>query len=738
MTTANETTLFQQSMQLHQQGNLADAEKGYLQTLLQEPAHYDALHMMGVVCLQRSEWTQAQSFFLRARAVHAEQATLHFHLGLAAYGLEAHAEALDAFNQALLLEPTMIEAKVRRAEVATLLGAYEQARSDYEEILRIHPDVAVLWLHKGDLFCLMRDYQQAIAAYDQSLKLEYSVKAIINKGNAYENMGSSKQAFECYRQAEGQAEAYKVELLYNQANCLKTLKRFAEAQKLLDQLLVLDPDYAKAWHVQGLIFKEQKRFSESLEAFRRAMSYGLDIDYLAGEKAAAEMRLCNWDQWYDLPALLPQHAHTFSPFLALSLTDDPLQQRAISTSYTEHLYPVPMGVEKPAHAPDLQHRRIRIGYFSADLRYHALTFLMAGVLEAHDRSLFEIHAYSYGIVSRDDPMHKKIKEGIEHVHDVYNWTDDDILNLARSHQLDIAFDLTGTTAQGRPALFARRLAPVQINYLGYPGTSGASFMDYMITDRVTVPEANADGISEQQIVMPYCFQANDDKRLIGPMQRREIYGIKEDAFVFACFNNSYKINPDIFDDWMKILKGSPSHAILWLIGERPEQTERLCHEAIKRGIDSERLIFAPYIEYSAHLARYAQVDLVLDTLPFNGGTTTSDALWGGAPVLTCMGQSFSGRMAASLLTACGMTSLICEDRASYIQKAIGFSNTPGGTRIYKKHLALHKRNMPLFQTTLFTRHLEQGLRAAVEISAQGGMPRQIVVENPEEIALPSV
>ncbi len=737
-TTSPLRPLLEQGMALHQQNRLDEALAIYQQILQTDPLYYDALHMVGVIKLQQCLWQEAIAVLLQAQQLHDHQATLYFHLGLAYFGQLQLEEAIDAFSQVIRIDPEVQMAYRRRAEVLTKAGRYQEAMADVRHVLTQQQNDAELWHLQGDLYCYLKQNDAAIVAYRKAIDLQPMAKTWINMGNAYKQMVAYENALEAYTQAQRLNAEYPVELLYNRANTLRLLNRFTEAQLLLNELFKLTTTFANAWFVQGIIYKEQKLFNQAIEAFATAAALDEHIDFLAGEQITAEMRLCNWQHWEQITQILQTNSASFFPFLALSLTDDPALQLKIAQDYSKSSAPpLPGKMANSAHPPSQRtSHRVRIGYFSADFRNHALSFLMAGVLECHDRQHFEIHVFSFGIPTKD-AMRQRIEQNVEYFHDVYNQTDSAIVSLAQAMGLHIAIDLTGHTAHSRMSLFAQRLAPVQVNYLGFPGTSGAPYIDYLIADSHLVPADQAIHYQEHLVYMPDSFQANDSKRRIAPLKMRADYGLPQEALIYASFNNSYKINPDMFSVWMQILKANP-RIILWLLGENPQQIENLKTAASQQGVDSQRLFFGSQLEYAQHLARLAQVDLILDTLPFNGGTSTSDALWAGAPVLTCAGQSFSGRMSTSLLQACHMPSLICRTMTEYMDKAISLSNNPQQLIVYKKHLALYKRQLPLFDTIRFTRHLEQAFQTMHNRWQQGHSGAAIYVESLAASNLPSV
>jgi predicted O-linked N-acetylglucosamine transferase (SPINDLY family) len=351
------------------------------------------------------------------------------------------------------------------------------------------------------------------------------------------------------------------------------------------------------------------------------------------------------------------------------------------------------------------HDHIRIGYFSADFRTHPIAQLIAGLFEHHDKSRFEISAFSYG---PDDTsvLRDRIRSAVENFIDVRAMTDEEIAQFVRHREIDVLVDLTGLWQYNRFSVLSRRVAPVQVNFLGYAGTTGADWMDYIIADRTIIPKDHLRFYSEQVVWLPDTYQPNDNKRRISErLPTRAECNLPEAAFVFCCFNRTNKITPEIFSVWMQLLAAIES-SVLWLIETNPIATQNLRNEAKARGISPERLVFAPKMPLGDHLSRHRQADLFLDTLPYNAHTTASDALWAGVPVLTRLGEAFAGRVAASLLKAVGLPELITTSLAGYEALALKLAREPSFLAAIKAKLAHNRESHPLFDAGRFTRHIE--------------------------------
>jgi len=410
----------------------------------------------------------------------------------------------------------------------------------------------------------------------------------------------------------------------------------------------------------------------------------------------------------------------------LSLLDDPALQKLAAQIYSDAKFPrsPTLGPIPRRGASD----KIRIGYYSADFHRHATSHLMAELLEAHNAARFELYGFSFGPDQQDD-MRQRISATFDKFVDVRGMSDRHVARLSRECGIDIAVDLKGYTQDARTGMFAEGCAPIQVQYLGYPGTMGADYMDYVVADRTVIPPDSQSDYMEKIVWLPHSYQANDSKRKISSrvFTRQEV-GLPASGFVFCCLNNNYKILPETFDSWMRILVGV-NGSVLWLLENNPLAAANLRKEAAARGMDAGRLIFAGRLPMDEHLARQRLADLFLDTLPCNAHTTASDALWAGLPVLTCMGKSFASRVAASLLNAVGLPGLITSSRKDYEALAIDLASHPAKLAGFRKALEDNRTAAPLFDGKLTARHLEAGYEA-IYARYQSGLP-------PDNIEIPS-
>ena len=496
---------------------------------------------------------------------------------------------------------------------------------------------------------------------------------------------------------------------------LHELKRYDEAIACYDKALTLKPDYAEGWSNKGIVLKELKWYEEAIACYDKALTLKPDIDWVYGDLVHAKMKICSWSDLADSLGIVSKkvmaNKKVSPPGLLLALTDDALLHKKSSEIYAQNKYPL-----NPVLGPvfkRLGNQKIRVGYFSADFHNHATGYLMAELFELHDKSQFELVGFSFGTIANDE-MRQRLEKSFDQFIEVGNKSDMEIARLSRDLNIDIAIDLKGFTQDSRAGIFANRAASIQVNYLGYPGTMGADYIDYIIADKTLIPPQSQEYYSEKVVYLPDSYQVNDRKKTISDKQfTRQELGLPKDGFVFCCFNNNYKILPTTFDGWMRILKLLEG-SVLWLFQDNPLAVENLKKEALNHGIDANRLVFAERMLLPEHLARHCQADLFLDTFPYNAHTTTSDALWAGLPVLTLMGKSFAGRVAASLLNAIGLPELITTNQEEYEALAIELALNPQKLADIKLKLANNRLAAPLFDTPLFAKNLEAAYIKMVE------------------------
>jgi predicted O-linked N-acetylglucosamine transferase (SPINDLY family) len=526
--------------------------------------------------------------------------------------------------------------------------------------------------------------------------------------------------------------------LYNNAGAANAgLRLFDAAVDCYKKALKIKPDFAEAYNNMGIFLKDKGELDSGIKSFEMALKIKPDYQTVRANKLHQQSHICDWtalEQDRELIATLGTSTESIVPFGILSLEDEPERHRVRSKTFMNKLcrYKMPL---PPAVRPSQKPQRLSNGYFSEDYQEHPVAYLMAKVLETHDRERFKVCGYSIG-PTKEDGMRQRLISAFDVFNDVHDKNDHDVALLARQDKIDIAIDLTGLTNNHRAGIFAYRAAPVQINYLGYPGTMGADFIDYIIPDPVMIPSGYEQYYDESILRLPNTYMPTDNTRQMStrPMTRSEM-GLPDAAFVFCCFNNNYKISPREFDIWMRILlkiEGS----VLWLRNSNAWSKKNLRTHAETRGVDPSRLVFADRVPMDEHLARKKLADLFFDTFAFNAHTTASEALWAGLPVVTKIGKGFSARVAASLLTAVGLPELITETEQDYEALILHLATNPERLAQIRQKLSDNRLSTPLFDTELFTKNLEDGYQQTYQRYYDGKPPKDIFVSEIEPQVFP--
>lgn len=682
-------SLLQPAFEHHRNGRLAQAESGYLQFIACQPNNAAALHLLGLVYQQTGRHAQAVKLIGQALDLEPNNPDYLNNYGAALRANGQPEPAISSYRKALQISPKDLDLQNNLGNAYLELHRYEQAADCYRRILRVLPenqDVRAALCHALQSYgfeCHDKGmYAQAEAAYEEASKLNSGVGAYYyNLGNAQRESGKTDAALKSYQQA-----------------------------------LKLMPDDADVHNNLGNILRETGKLKEAIAAYRSALQLNPQLYHAKVHLVHQKQHACDWTgleqdvleirRWV---ATVPDAQVSPFAFLAMPSTT-PEEQKQCADNWVRNRFS--QLLETPQawiFEPGVSRKKLRIGYLSSDFRLHPLAFLISELIESHDRRRFEIHAYSN---APDDktPERKRLEKAFDHFVDIRHLSVADTASRIHQDRIDILVDLTGFTQASRSAVVALKPAPVSINWLGYPGTMGAyhgrPLFDYVLTDAFVTPENQAVNFAEIPLRMPVCYQPNDSKRPLGKTSTRAENKLPEDGFVFCCFNQTFKILPEIFEIWMRLLKARPG-SVLWLLESNAVAKENLLHEAVLRGVASNRLIFAPRVPIADHLARHQLADLFLDTLPYNAHTTASDALWIGLPLLTCTGQSFAGRVAGSLLHALDMDELITDTLQAYEQKALQLSVDTTLLKTLKQKLLANRDSSPVFDTKRFAGDMEQ-------------------------------
>jgi protein O-GlcNAc transferase len=554
-------------------------------------------------------------------------------------------------------------------------------------------------------------------------------EALLRNANHLLGQGRQREALDYYERFLA-AEPGVAEAWHNRGSALAQLKSFGEAVASYDRALALRPDSAQTWNNRAHALVEEKRYAEAARDYEKALALDPEFPFARGYRLAAKLWCCDWagleEEKAKIAAGLAHGARVIHPFAEVMLATDPEAQAQAARIWMLGRYGAPVPLWRGAI---YRHDKMRVAYLSADFRRHPVAYLMAEVFEAHDRAQFAILGVSFGPDDKSD-IRARLAAGFDRFVDARGASDLEIATLLRQNEIDIAVDLMGLTADSRSGIFAHRPAPVQVNYLGFPGTMAAPFIDYILADRIVIPDMERDHYREKVVYLPHSYMACDSRRPIAaPKWTRADVGLPDSGLVFASFNNPYKIQPQMFAIWMRLVT-SVEGSVLWLSAADADGAENLRREAAVRGVDPERLVFAPHLEsHAEHLARIALADLFLDTIPFNAHTTANDALWAGLPVLTCAGTTFAGRVAASLLQAAGLPELITHSLGEYEAVALKLARDRDALAGVRARLAAKRKTAPLFDTARFTLHLESAYRRMVESRRSSAPPVGFAVES---------
>jgi predicted O-linked N-acetylglucosamine transferase (SPINDLY family) len=660
-------------------------------------------------------------------------------------------EALACCTEILRSTPNDVEALHLRARASLDAARPEAALEDLDRALQLQPAAPAILLNRGNVLFQLERVGEALASYQRSLELSPgNAEAHFNSGNALLSLKRYDEALRSYDEAIAVSADF-AKAHYYRGNALRRLKRPEESLASYARALHIDPCYAEAVCGIGNAQRDLNQVLEALAHYDQALQLdpqcaeaaivclerlfeavpdcAAEYNYALGMMLHARLMCCDWRDYEPMTAALVvgvnRGRRVTQPSLFTAASESLQAQLQCARMFVEDNW---SAVAVPSWSgTHYAHERIRLAYISADFREHPVSLLMTGVFETHDRERFDVIAISLR-AEEASATGRRVKAAFDRFIDVTKSSDQEVASLLRQLEIDVAVDLTGYTDGCRPGIFAHRAAPVQVNYLGYPGTLAAPYIDYLIADDIVVPAADKAYYTEKIVYLPHCYQPNDAKRTIAEHTPiRTECGLPERGFVFCCFNSHFKITPTMFDVWMRLVRANEG-SVLWLAQGRDSAMRNLRQEAITRGIAEERLVFAPRLpDLQNHLARYRLADLFLDTLPFNAHTTASDALWAGLPVLTCRGRSMAARVASSLLTAIDLPELISSSVPDYETRALRLAATPALLAQLRARLAHNRTTHPLFDADGFRKHLEAAYTTMWQRSLRGHAPESFAV-----------
>lgn len=673
-------------------GQIALAETLLRQVVDLDPRNARAYELLAYICGNRQELATCEDFLQKASALPSCSPEALFYLGRVQAQRGRPREAIASFGRSLKLAGPYFEGLHELGVAHGALSEHEKALDAFRRAERLNPRSPELQSNLAGTLAALHQFGAAMQHYDRALALDSRrVNDWTDRGAALTELGRGREALESYERALSLAPL-DLPAWFNRATTLALLKRPAEALACYDQVARQAPEW----------------------------------DYVAGHRLHAAMAVCRWQDWAQrvdqTVARVDLGERAATPFTLMSVPASPATLLRCARTYAQDLYPPrPMGASAGPRDPA---RRLRVGYFSSDFRNHPMSQLITRVLECHDRTRFETFGFALG-THPVDPVGARVAAALEHFSRVGEHSDAEIAALARAAGIDIAVDLNGFSEGGRPSIYARRAAPVQVNYLGFPGTMGCDYMDYILADATVIPEDEFGHYAEKVVWLPDSYFPNDNTLAVGrtPTARADM-ALPQQAVVFACFNSNHKITPDVFDVWMRLLLNVPA-SVLWLLKSNDEAQRALRAEALGRGVDPQRIVWAPRMPLADHLARHRHADLFLDTFHYNAHTTCCDALWGGLPVLTLAGASFPSRVGASLLAAVGLPELVTRSVPAYERLALELASSPIRLAELRERLQRQRATWPLFDSEHFARRIESAFDAMWARHVQGLAPDHI-------------
>lgn len=620
-------------------------------------------------------------------------------------------EAKISAEKSLSLSPNLSEAHLSIGKALLDMNSPSEAIAHFDRLLAHQPQMREAGLGRAQALAAQHQGDEALAAFDELLCRDANdADALNGKGAVLQLLNRLDDALACYDQALVARKDF-IQAWVNRAHVLRLLDRKDESAQALQTALQLHPDCVEALIEMANLAAAVQMYDSADHWWDKARRAAGESNLLVeGGLAAHAAELCRWRENAEheaamRAAITSDRPSDINPFITLGWLDDSGLSRSAAERFARIHYPLPTASAIDVYSWESQ--RVRVAYVSGDFHNHATMILAGRLFELHDRNRFEVWGISIG-PNRNDRMRQRAVSAFEHFLDARDMTDQEIADTMHDLRIEIAVDLKGFTQDARLGIFARRCAPIQVNYLGYPGTMGTPYHDFIMADRIVIPREHFLYFTERVVWLPDCYQVNDEihgrPSGDGKLQRRD-QGLPDDAFVYCCFNNSYKIKPEIFDIWMRVLKAVPG-SVLWLWSKDKTVRTNLRSEAVKRGVGAERLVFAETVPHEEHIERLALADLFLDTLPYGAHTTASDALRAGLPILTCLGRTFPGRVAASLLTAAGITELICHSLAEYQSRAIRLGSDHFFHAGIRNAVDRARAESPIFDTDRFRRCIE--------------------------------
>ena len=729
-------------LELYRNKKFKDVEKLALNFTQEFPDHPFGLKILSLALKQNGKLSESLIINKKVLKITPQDYESHTNLGNTLYELGKLEEAETSHKKAISLKPDYAEAYYNLSITVEKLDRLDDAKIYLIQAIKHKSDFIEAYNNLGMLLLKTRNLNEAKKILKQAIILNPTYYGVYtNLGNVLKELGEFNES-EYYHQKAISLNPDHAESYTNLGNVLKEINKFKEAEACYKKSISLNPNLAESYYNLAITCEELKKIDEAIISCQKALNINpqfIDAEILMFDLLKnisdfkVDYKLSNKLKSIDL------NKNAISPFVTLSWIDDAEIQYQVSKIWVSKKLELVDDKKKSTKQKDQSQeyynsvkpnisKKIKIGFFGADFHEHAVMYLMAGLFCNFNKKEFEVCIFSYGH-KKFGEYRKRIKKNVDYFYDIAELSDEEIVTLAHKCNLEISIDLMTHTKYSRLKIFQHRISPIQISYLGYPGTSGANFIDYIVADPIIIPKEQRKFYSEKIIYLPHTYQPNDDRRVIEKVNTKRIdFNLPEKSFVFCCFNQSYKISRKEFNIWMRIMNNI-DNSVLWLLKSNIWAEQNLQKEAEKNGINSNRIIFAEKVLVSKHLARHKHADLFIDTFNYNAHTTASDALWSGLPIVTKIGNQFSARVAASLLTAIDMPELITKTDEDYEKLILKIAANPKKLQELKKKLLNNKIKKPLFDTKRYTANFENGLKQAYKFYCNGNKPEDIKVED---------
>ena len=688
---------------LKAKGDINSAIDNYQKAIKIKPEYPNSYINLGIALTEKGNIDQAISCYQKAIKINPAYLDAHINLGNAFIEKGEIDFAINSYQNAIRIKPDFPELLYNLANAFQSKGDTKASITYYQNAIRIKPDYASAYHNLGNAFMDIDDSISAIKAYQNNIRIEpNSADGYYNLGNALRAHSDPKSAIILYQKAIDIKPDY-VPAHNNLGSSFRDIGNYTEAIKSYQTAIELDPESPNGYNNLGVTLEKKGDLALAIDAHKKAID--LDKEYISsiGNLVRLQRYVCDWsdfkkdETFYKKDSISSKAIH---PRDIMYLIDDPEIDLHIAKKFYEKNY-----LKEEREIEKIKKDRIRIGYFSADFREHPVAMLFTRILEVHDRSEFEIYAYGFSPL-KSDKYTERIKLAVDKYRDVSEFSDEEIFDIARKDNIDIAIDLMGYTIYNKTSIFSMRVAPIQINYLGFSGSMGANCMDYIIADKILIPNKDQCYYTEKVLYLNQSAMCCDDTLTVFEANKtRTDYELPEDGFIFTCFNNNYKISPSEFDVWMNLLD-KVEGSYLWLKISNQIAKNNILKEAKERGLTSDRLIFAGFLPFEEHLKRYSQGDLFLDTYNYNAGSTAVITLMAGMPLLTLSGNSYHSRMSASLLYFLGLEELISSTPKEYEEKAIYYATHPDEFLLIKQKLKKAINTSNTFNSISFSKELQ--------------------------------